>query len=327
MTALGALLLADADRLVRTASVAAAMSRRGAARAPTSRSPRPTSSPGRIRARSRSPAELRHLLRDSGSRRPTTRRRTRSRTRTRCAACRRSTARSATRSTTCGACSTSRSTPPPTTRSSSRRAASCRWTRSRPAAGSSSPAATSTASRSPSRSTSRSSRIAELGSISERRTALLLDPRLNGGLPAFLARTPGLNSGLMILQYTAAALASENKVLAHPASADSIPTSANQEDHVSMGADRGAPRARRSSGTSSRSWRSSCCARRRPSTCGSRDGCRRAAARPGAGVARRTTGSASGSRHLDDDREPGPDLAAAIDAGPDRARSRTLVAP
>jgi histidine ammonia-lyase len=77
--------------------------------------------------------------------------------------------------------------------------------------------------------------IAELGAISERRTSLLLDPRLNGGLPAFLAADSGLDSGLMIVQYTAAALASENKVLAHPASVDSVPTSANQEDHVSMG--------------------------------------------------------------------------------------------
>ena len=77
--------------------------------------------------------------------------------------------------------------------------------------------------------------IAELGSISERRVALLLDPRLNDGLPAFLGASSGLDSGLMILQYTAAALASESKTLAHPASADSIPTSANQEDHVSMG--------------------------------------------------------------------------------------------
>ncbi len=77
--------------------------------------------------------------------------------------------------------------------------------------------------------------IAELGAISERRTALLLDARLNGGLPAFLAPSSGLDSGLMIAQYTAAALVSENKVLAHPASVDSIPTSANQEDHVSMG--------------------------------------------------------------------------------------------
>jgi histidine ammonia-lyase len=81
--------------------------------------------------------------------------------------------------------------------------------------------------------------IAELGSISERRTALLVDPRLNGGLPAFLSPRPGTNSGLMVAQYTAAALASEDKVLAHPASADSIPTSANQEDHVSMGATAG----------------------------------------------------------------------------------------
>ena len=77
--------------------------------------------------------------------------------------------------------------------------------------------------------------IAELGAISERRIALLLDARLNGGLPPFLAPASGLNSGMMLLQYTAAALASENKVLVHPASADSIPTSANQEDHVSMG--------------------------------------------------------------------------------------------
>ncbi|MCI0345702.1 MAG: histidine ammonia-lyase [Chloroflexi bacterium] len=77
--------------------------------------------------------------------------------------------------------------------------------------------------------------IAELGSISERRTALLLDARLNGGLPPFLAASGGLDSGLMLLQYTAAGLVSENKVLAHPATVDSIPTSANQEDHVSMG--------------------------------------------------------------------------------------------
>jgi histidine ammonia-lyase len=77
--------------------------------------------------------------------------------------------------------------------------------------------------------------LAELGSISERRTALLLDPHLNGDLPAFLGSGSGLESAFMVLQYTAAALASENKGLAHPASVDSIPTSANQEDHVSMG--------------------------------------------------------------------------------------------
>ena len=77
--------------------------------------------------------------------------------------------------------------------------------------------------------------VAELGSISERRTALLVDARLNGGLPPFLTGSSGVDSGMMIYQYTAAALVSEHKVLAHPASVDSIPTSANQEDHVSMG--------------------------------------------------------------------------------------------
>ena len=76
--------------------------------------------------------------------------------------------------------------------------------------------------------------ISELGSISERRTARLVDGSLSG-LPRFLIKEGGLNSGLMIAQYTAAALASENKVLSHPASVDSIPTSANQEDHNSMG--------------------------------------------------------------------------------------------
>ncbi|MBV8749520.1 MAG: aromatic amino acid lyase, partial [Candidatus Eremiobacteraeota bacterium] len=75
--------------------------------------------------------------------------------------------------------------------------------------------------------------IAELGNISERRTALLVDPTFSQ-LPAFLATDPGLESGYMIAQVTAAALASENKGLAHPASVDSIPTSAGQEDHVSM---------------------------------------------------------------------------------------------
>ncbi|MCB0723317.1 MAG: histidine ammonia-lyase [Ignavibacteriae bacterium] len=76
--------------------------------------------------------------------------------------------------------------------------------------------------------------ITELGNISERRTARLVDGSLSG-LPRFLTDKGGLNSGLMIAQYTAAALVSENKVLSHPASVDSIPTSANQEDHNSMG--------------------------------------------------------------------------------------------
>jgi histidine ammonia-lyase len=75
----------------------------------------------------------------------------------------------------------------------------------------------------------------ELGNISDRRTEHLLNPALNRGLKPFLAPRPGLDSGFMIAQLTAAALISENKVLSHPASVDSIPTSANQEDHVSMG--------------------------------------------------------------------------------------------
>jgi histidine ammonia-lyase len=75
--------------------------------------------------------------------------------------------------------------------------------------------------------------IAEIGSISERRIALLIDATLSG-LPPFLVRDPGVNSGFMIAHVTAAALASENKSHAHPASVDTIPTSANQEDHVSM---------------------------------------------------------------------------------------------
>lgn len=75
--------------------------------------------------------------------------------------------------------------------------------------------------------------IAEIGALSERRISLLVDPGLSG-LPPFLVQDSGLNSGYMIAQVTAAALASENKSLAHPASVDSLPTSANQEDHVSM---------------------------------------------------------------------------------------------
>ena len=77
--------------------------------------------------------------------------------------------------------------------------------------------------------------MCEIGSLAERRIAMLVDPALSG-LPAFLTPKPGLNSGFMIPQVTAAALVSENKQRAYPASVDSIPTSANQEDHVSMAA-------------------------------------------------------------------------------------------
>jgi histidine ammonia-lyase len=76
--------------------------------------------------------------------------------------------------------------------------------------------------------------VCEIGAIAQRRIALLVDPALSFGLPAFLAKKPGLNSGLMIAEVTSAALMSENKQMAHPASVDSTPTSANQEDHVSM---------------------------------------------------------------------------------------------
>ncbi len=77
--------------------------------------------------------------------------------------------------------------------------------------------------------------LSELANISERRLERLVNPALSNGLPAFLTENGGVNSGYMIVQYAAAALVSENKVLAHPASVDSIPSSANQEDHVSMG--------------------------------------------------------------------------------------------
>lgn len=77
--------------------------------------------------------------------------------------------------------------------------------------------------------------LSEIANISERRLERLVNPALSNGLPAFLTKNGGVNSGFMIVQYSAASLVSENKVLAHPASVDSIPSSANQEDHVSMG--------------------------------------------------------------------------------------------
>jgi histidine ammonia-lyase len=77
--------------------------------------------------------------------------------------------------------------------------------------------------------------VSELANIAERRIERLVNPQLSNGLPPFLSHQSGLNSGFMIVQYSAASLVSENKVLSHPASVDSIPSSANQEDHVSMG--------------------------------------------------------------------------------------------
>jgi histidine ammonia-lyase len=150
--------------------------------------------------------------------------------------------------------------------------------------------------------------LAELGSISERRVATLVDPSLNGGLPAFLANNSGLETGLMLLQYTAAALASENKVLAHPASVDSIPTSANQEDHVSMG-----PIAGRHARTVLAAVERIvaiellCAARAldlRLATASYRD------VRPGAGVREAHARVRAVSRSWDADREPAPDIEA-----------------
>ena len=160
--------------------------------------------------------------------------------------------------------------------------------------------------------------LAELGAISERRTALLVDPRLNGGLPAFLAAASGVDSGMMIYQYTAAALASENKVLAHPASVDSIPTSANQEDHVSMGAI-AARHARAVLGHVEQIVAiellvaAQALELRLAGAAGtSSDGTTPAAGpAPGAGVAEALVRIRTRVRHLDGDREPAPDLAAA----------------
>jgi histidine ammonia-lyase len=151
--------------------------------------------------------------------------------------------------------------------------------------------------------------LAELGSISERRTALLVDPRLNGGLPPFLATSSGIDSGMMIYQYTAAALVSENKVLAHPASVDSIPTSANQEDHVSMGS------------ISARHARTVLRHVERILAiellvAGQALDLRLAVsdgAVPGVGVAEALSRLRARVRHLEADREPGPDLAAATE--------------
>lgn len=77
--------------------------------------------------------------------------------------------------------------------------------------------------------------LSEYANVSERRLERMVNPALSNGLPAFLTKYGGVHSGFMITQYAAASMVSENKVYAHPASVDSIPSSANQEDHVSMG--------------------------------------------------------------------------------------------
>jgi histidine ammonia-lyase len=143
--------------------------------------------------------------------------------------------------------------------------------------------------------------MVELASVSERRTARLVDGHLSG-LPAFLTDAPGLRSGLMIAQYTAAALVNEMQVLAHPASVDTIPTSANQEDHVSMGA------------TSALHLRDVV---ERAETvlaiealCAAQGLDYRAPLRPGVGVARAHARLRALVPHLAEDRPPAPDIAA-----------------
>jgi histidine ammonia-lyase len=147
--------------------------------------------------------------------------------------------------------------------------------------------------------------VAELASISERRTARLVDVHLSGGLPPFLAERPGIESGLMIAHYSAAALVNELQTLAHPASVDSIPTSANQEDHVSMGA------------TAALHLRAAVDRAEHvlaiEALCAAQGIDFRAPLRPGAGVAAAHAAIRARVAHLDADRPPAPDIAAARD--------------
>ena len=147
--------------------------------------------------------------------------------------------------------------------------------------------------------------VAELASISERRTARLVDAHLSAGLPPFLAERPGVESGLMIAHYTAAALVNELKTLAHPACVDSIPTSANQEDHVSMGA------------TSALHLRAAVDLAEQvlaiEALCAAQGIDFRAPLRPGAGVAAAHSALRARVAHLETDRSPAPDIAAARD--------------
>ena len=146
--------------------------------------------------------------------------------------------------------------------------------------------------------------IAEVGSISERRIAQLIDGR-SSGLPMFLVEHAGLNSGLMLFQYTAAALVSENKVLAHPASVDSIPTSADQEDHVSMG-----PIAARKARDVVRNA-STVVALELLCAAQGIDFRTAGGLTPGVGVAAAHRRVREQVAHLEDDRDPQPDIAAA----------------
>jgi histidine ammonia-lyase len=143
--------------------------------------------------------------------------------------------------------------------------------------------------------------VTELASISERRTARLVDAHLSG-LPPFLSDEPGLRSGLMIAQYTAAALVNELQTLAHPSSVDTIPTSANQEDHVSMGA------------TGALHLRDAVehveTVLAIEALCAAQGLDFRAPMRPGAGVAQAHRAIRGRIPHVTQDRSPSPDIAA-----------------
>ncbi|MGZ6372132.1 MAG: histidine ammonia-lyase [Candidatus Limnocylindria bacterium] len=146
--------------------------------------------------------------------------------------------------------------------------------------------------------------LAELASISERRTARLVDAHLSG-LPPFLSEAPGVSSGLMIVQYTAASLVNEMQTLAHPASVDTIPTSANQEDHVSMGATGALHlRAVLEKAETVLAIEALCAAQGLDF---------RAPMRPGAGLARAHAQLRDRVPHLAEDRSPSPDIAAALE--------------
>jgi histidine ammonia-lyase len=147
--------------------------------------------------------------------------------------------------------------------------------------------------------------VAELASISERRTARLVDAHLSGGLPAFLTDHAGVGSGLMITQYTAAALVNELQTLAHPASVDTIPTSAGQEDHVSMGATAALQLREIIDRTQTVLAIEALCAAQALDF--------RVPMRPGDGVARAHAQVRSRVSHLDEDRSPAPDIAALHD--------------
>ena len=147
--------------------------------------------------------------------------------------------------------------------------------------------------------------VIELASISERRTARLVDAHHSGGLPAFLAEEPGIGSGLMITQYTAAALVNELQTLAHPSSVDTIPTSADQEDHVSMGA------------TAALNLRTVLDRAQLvlaiEALCAAQGLDFRAPLRPGAGVAAAHAAVRRIATHVTEDRSPAPDIDAVRD--------------